>query len=196
MGPVDIDALVRSVLEQSPLRFTATTDRVDATPAFRLRAEAVAMAGWRTLEEMPGGLEIDEYDDRAVHVVGWDGARAAAAGRIVLPPGPLPTEDACGVRVHPEGRVVDVGRMVVAPGDRGPGHGVFGALLASLYLEVRRRGFEVACGMMSPAVRVMCRQLGITLELLGEDRSYWGDLRAPVRFDVRGSASSIRERWA
>jgi len=42
----------------------------------------------------------------------------------------------------------------------------------------------------------MCRQLGITLELLGEDRSYWGDLRAPVRFDVSASASSIRERWA
>jgi hypothetical protein len=73
---------------------------------------------------------------------------------------------------------------------------VFGALLASLYLEVRRRDFEVACGMMSPAVRVMCRQLGITLELLGEDRSYWGELRAPVRFEVGASSSSIRERWA
>jgi hypothetical protein len=91
---------------------------------------------------------------------------------------------------------VDVGRMVVASSDRTPRPGVFAALLSRLYGEVRARGFTVACGMMSPAARALVRHLGVRLELLGEDRVYWGEKRAPVRFEVDANAASLTERWS
>ena len=55
----------------------------------------------------------------AVHVVGWDGETAIATGRLVLPPGSLPTEDVCGIIVEPHGHVADVGRMTVARSHQG-----------------------------------------------------------------------------
>jgi hypothetical protein len=195
MGWGEVDALVASVVERSPLRFTVTEELSEAAWAFRLRADAVVAAGWRSRAELTELGESDAYDERAVHIIGWDGPNPVVTGRIVLPPGVLPTEDACGIRVAPVGRVADVGRMVVAPSHQRVTHGGFSALLARLYIEVRRRDFEAACGMMTPAVRVICRQLGVTLETLGPDRLYWGEARAPVRFDLGKSASHLQDRW-
>ena len=145
---------------------------------------------------MDGGREHDEFDGAAVHVLGWDGPTAACTGRLVLPPGPLPTEEACSLVIEPRGEVVDVGRMVVAPSHQDANHTTFVLLLGGLYLEVRRRGSRVACGMMSAPVRAMCRQLGFRLELLGPDRRYWHEVRAPVRFEVGRDAAGLVERWA
>jgi hypothetical protein len=72
---------------------------------------------------------------------------------------------------------------------------VFVALLARLYLEVRARGFDVACGMMSPRARALMRLLGLQIEMLGDDRLYWGEPRAPVRFSVMINATSLSTRW-
>jgi hypothetical protein len=141
------------------------------------------------------GRERDAYDDRSVHIVGWDGDSAIATGRIVLPPGPLPSEELCGIRIEPHGKVVEVGRMTVARSHQDPGHGLFVALLARLYLEVRARGYEVACGMMSPRARSLVRLLGLQLEILGEDRLYWGERRAPVRFQVTLNDAALTARW-
>ena len=45
--------------------------------------------------------------------------------------------------------------------------------------------------MMSPRVRSLVRLLGLQLEVLGDDRPYWGEPRAPVRFAVTVNAA----RW-
>jgi hypothetical protein len=85
--------------------------------------------------------------------------------------------------------------MTVARSHQGSNHSVFLALLARLYLEVRARGFDVACGMMSPRARALVRLLGLQIEMLGDDRLYWGELRAPVRFAVMINSDSLETRW-
>ena len=195
-GPVSLDALARNILTRSGYRFTLADDDDSRETAYCLRHDAVVDHGW--YDEVDGrdrGRERDGYDDRAIHLLGWDGEHAIATGRLVLPPGSLPTEDACGLIVEPRGGVVDVGRMTVARSHQGPGHPVFLALLAGLYLEVRARGFDVACGMMSPRARSLVRLLGLQLEMLGDDRRYWGELRAPVRFSVTINATPLSTRW-
>jgi hypothetical protein len=174
--------MVERLLASSPFEFRrAGEDERDL--CYRLRGDAVVERGWRTREELPDGVERDEYDDRAVHVLGWDGPTPMSTGRIVLPPG-LPTEDACGLRVEPVGRVVDVGRMCVASSHQGLEHAAFVGLLCALYLQVRELGFDVACGMMSPAARSLVGLLGLRLEPLGPERPYWDEPRAPVRFSL------------
>ena len=196
-GPVSLDALAHSILARSGYRFTLADDQAQQDAAYRLRHEAVIAAGWHrdSGDGLLEGRERDGYDARAIHVLGWDGEQPIATGRLVLPPGQLPTEEACGLAVEPRGKVVDVGRMTVAPGHQGPGHPVFLALLARLYLEVRARGFDVACGMMSARARSLVRLLGLQIEMLGEDRLYWGEPRAPVRFSVTINSTSITTRW-
>ena len=195
-GPVSLDALAQTILTRSEYRFTLADDETRAT-AYRLRHEAVVAQGWYH-DSRDGRLddrERDQYDGRAIHVLGWDGDRAIATGRLVRPPGSLPTEDACGLIVEPRGEVVDVGRMTVARRYQGPHHPVFLALLARLYLEVRARGFDVACGMMSPRARALVRMLGLQVEMLGDDRLYWGEPRAPVRFSVMINSTPLAARW-
>src|SRR5262249_57459014 len=124
------------------------------------------------------GVGGDRYDERAVAVIGWHGEAPVAAGRIVLPPGPLPTQDVCGVTVEPRGRVVDVGRMAVVPSHQSHRHAAFIALLARLYLEMRAREHDVACGIMSARARALLRQRGVRGEGPGPERPHSGGLRA------------------
>lgn len=190
-----LDRLVARMVTAGPLRFTVAERDEERDLAYRLRHDAVVSRAWARPEELDHGREHDAFDPTAVHVLGWDGPTAVCAGRLVLPPGPLPTEEACSLVVEPRGQVVDVGRMVVAPSHQDPNHTTFVLLLGGLYLEVRRRGFHVGCGMMSAPVRAMCRQLGFRLELLGPDRVYWHEVRAPVRFEVGRAAAGLVERW-
>ncbi|MGZ4639504.1 MAG: hypothetical protein ACXV2J_10665 [Actinomycetes bacterium] len=191
-----LDGLVARVLSAYPYRFTVAATPAERATAYRIRFGAVVAEGWAPAGAFPDGLEHDEYDDAAVHVVGWDGDNPVSAGRLVLPPGPLPTEQSCGLTVEPRGRVVDVGRMSVVPSYQTHRHAAFIALLCRLYLEMRASGYEVACGMMSPRVRGLLRQLGLQLEVLAPDRVYWGEPRAPVRFALTVNALSLGDRWS
>ena len=193
--PSSVDAVVADVLARFGCRFALADSNEDRAHAFRLRHEAVVERGWSE-RVAADGVECDEFDERAILIVGWEGDRPVATGRVVFPPGVLPTEVAAGIVVEPVGEVVDVGRLVVAASFRTPRAGVFVALLSRLYGEVRARGFTVACGMMSPAARALVRHLGVRLEVLGHDRVYWGEMRAPVRFDVDANAVSLTERWS
>jgi N-acyl-L-homoserine lactone synthetase len=157
-----------------------------------LRRAAVTERGWGSADD---AFERDEFDDTAVHVVGRRDGQPICCGRLVLPPGPLPTEVACGIAVEPAGKVVDVGRMTVAASVRRADRGVFLSLLAALYLETRKRGYVTGCGMMAPNVRSLLRHLGVGLEVLGADRPFLGELRAPVRFEVAVHGAGVLERW-
>jgi hypothetical protein len=190
-----LDGLVARVLDQYPYRFTLPLTPDDRQVAFRVRAAAAVASGWRSASDLPDGLEQDSFDTAAVQVVGWDDGVAVCAGRLVLPPGPLPTEVACDIVVRPHHRVVDVGRMCVAPSYQSYRHAAFVALLCRLYLEMRSRGYEVACGMMSPRVRTLIGQLGVRVQQLGADRDYWGEVRAPVRFELMANTRTLQRRW-
>jgi hypothetical protein len=191
---VSTDEIVRGLLAGSALRFTVVDDPAARRLAFALRGDAVLEGGWGIGDR--DGLDRDADDDGAVIVVGWRGDVAVATGRIVLPPGPLPTEVECGITVQPAGHVVDVGRMVVAPAERGWHGATFVGLLAALYVEMRRHGHRVATGMMSRDVRGLVRLLGVQLEVLGPDRASNGALRCPVRFSCDDQVETLAVRWS
>lgn len=189
-----LDGLVGRVLSTYPFQFTVAAGEADRLVAFRIRGQVVADAGWST-DVLADGVERDEFDADAVHLIGWDGVEPICTGRLVLPPASLPTEVACGIVVEPAGRVVDVGRMAVLPSRRSVEHAVFVALLCRLYLEMRNRGYEVACGMMSFRTRRLMRLLGLQLDELAPERGYWGEPRAPVRFELMANTATITDRW-
>lgn len=180
-----LDGLVARVLQAYPYRFTVATTSADKAVAFGLRGRVVG-----------ADEDRDGYDDVAVHVIGWADDVAVSTGRLVFPPHPLPTEEACGLVVEPAGQVVDVGRMCVAPEYRSYRHAAFIALLCRLYREMRDARYGVACGMMAPPVRRLLGQLGLTLEQLAPDRAHLGEDRAPVRFSLMANGTSLPSRWS
>ena len=186
-----LDGLAHDVVRRYGYRFTLATTPAERAVAYRIRYHAVVERAWAPAAALDDELERDGYDEAAVHVVGWAGDAPVSTGRLVLPPGPLPTEDAWGIVVEPRGAVVDVGRMCVASGHQGDRHAAFVALLARLYLEMRAGGYEIACGAMSASARALVRLLGLRLEVIGEEREHWGELRAPVRFTLAANATSI-----
>lgn len=195
-APGLLDDLAGRILDISPYRFTVAVRPDDGSTAYRIRALASVAAGWARPEDFPDGMERDEFDDVAVHVLGWDGAAPVCTGRLVFPPGPLPTEVACGLVVEPRGRVVDVGRMAVLRSHQTFGHGAFLALLCQLYREARTAGFDVACGMMAAPARSLVSRLGLRLEQLGPERVHHGQPRAPVRFLLASNVEPLVDRWA
>jgi len=183
MDGVPLDGLVTRMLTRSPFEYRVAAGDSERAIAYRLRGSAVLDRGWCTAADVPGGMERDGYDDHAVQVIGWDGDVAMSTGRVVLPPG-LPTEEACGIVVEPRGGVVDVGRMCVARSHQSLEHAALVGLMCRLYLVMREQGFRVACGMMSAPARALMRLFGLQLEILGPERAYWAESRAPVRFSL------------
>ena len=189
MEGVPLDGLVTRMLGLSPFDYRVAADDAEREIAYRLRGTAVLERGWRDVR-LSDGRESDAYDERAVQVIGWDGDVAMSTGRVVLPPG-LPTEDACGLVVEPPGQVVDVGRMCVAASHQSLEHAAFIGLMCRLYLVMREHGFSFACGMMSAPARTLMGQFGLRLELLGPERTYWSEPRAPVRFSLMSGAGLL-----
>ena len=183
MDGLPLDALITRMLARSPIDYRVAADDSEREIAYRLRGSAVIDRGWCPAGDLPGGMERDGYDGRAVQVIGWDGNVAMSTGRVVLPPG-LPTEEACGIVVEPRGEVVDVGRMCVARDYQDLEHAALIGLMCRLYLTMREHGYRVACGMMSPPARAMMGLFGLQLEILGPERTYWNESRAPVRFSL------------
>jgi hypothetical protein len=180
---VPLDALITRMLARSPFDYRVAAGDSEREIAYRLRGGAVLDRRWCTAGDLPGGLERDDFDDRAIQVIGWDGDVAMSTGRVVLPPG-LPTEEACGIVVEPRGGVVDVGRMCVARSHQGLEHAALIGLMCRLYLVMREQGFQVACGMMSAPARALMGLFSLQLEILGPERVYWNESRAPVRFSL------------
>jgi len=183
MDGVPLDGLVARMLARSPFDYRVAADDSEREVAYRLRGSAVLDRGWCAVGDLPGGLERDEYDDHAIQVIGWDGDVPMSTGRVVLPPR-LPTEEACGIVVEPRGGVVDVGRMCVARSHQSLEHAALIGLMCRLYLAMREQGFRDACGMMSAPARALMRLFGLQLEILGPERAYWNEPRAPVRFSL------------
>src|SRR4051794_32439553 len=106
-----LDGLAQALLVRAaPAQFDLADLRDQKQAAYRLRFDTVVAEGWATAEEFPDGLERDEFDERALHVLGRDGGRLIAVARLVFPePGrSLPTQREFDVRMEAAERVVDI----------------------------------------------------------------------------------------
>jgi N-acyl-L-homoserine lactone synthetase len=182
------DELAGSLLHRAlPVRFDLARAPDELEAVFRLRGRISVERGWRRPEELPDGLEMDEYDDEhAAQIAGWDGPRLAATARVVYPVAGrlLPTEAAFGILAEPAGRVVDAGRLIVAPEQRDDRHRVLGGLAASIWTAMVARGYRWAAVALSQPMVDLCRTLGFDVTLLGPPRLYWGDERFPARLSA------------
>src|SRR4029077_10712692 len=68
----------------------------------RLRHEQVVGHGWASPDDLPGGVERDEYDPFAVQVGAWAGATLVGEMRLVLPAAGrrLPVEEAFDIHIE------------------------------------------------------------------------------------------------
>jgi N-acyl-L-homoserine lactone synthetase len=186
-GAAALDRLAERLLAAAaPLRVDVARDARELEAVFRLRYEHVVAEGWARADELPEGLERDAFDGDATQIAAWDGEALVGTLRLVLPSEGrrLPVEEAFGVVLEPRGRVVDVGRLLIAERHRGePAHRAWGALFARCWLEARAAGFTVLGGTATAGLVERFRALGLAFEILGPAQAYWGEERHPVRLD-------------
>jgi N-acyl-L-homoserine lactone synthetase len=187
------DRVAERAIESVPQRLGTASSEEEVVEVLRLRYRTVVEMGWARPEQLPDGIERDEDDDRAVHVVARDGERLAGSARVVLPREgrPLPVEREFGVRARPGD--VEVGRTIIVPRLRGDArHALVLALFARCWLEMRSRGLTELISAVPPRLIEVYRSLGFTVLELGAAIEHWGEERLPVRFDVVGSAPELR----
>jgi N-acyl-L-homoserine lactone synthetase len=177
-----------------PLRFEEAAGERDREEAFRLRYRAVVEVGMAEVADRRDGLEADPFDASAVHILGWDGDRAIATCRLVLPtPGErLPLQTAFDLQLAPGDPVVEWGRVVVDPEYRGDGHSVFLGLAAQGWRSMRSRGFSAALGATPQRLVALFEALGFSITVLGPPRLYWGEERVPFLCEGRTTAPGLR----
>jgi N-acyl-L-homoserine lactone synthetase len=181
-----MDTLAHTLVARAaPVHFglARTADEKEAT--YRLRAQAVLAHGRAGPETVPGGIERDRYDERALHLAGWDGQRMVTAGRLVFPVAgdTLPTEEHFQFTSPIPGGCVNLDRMVVAPDHADPGHRIFIALAFHGWIELRRHGFSAFVGVVTPGMLRLYQRIGFQVQPIGEPRIYWGEERLPCLFD-------------
>lgn len=188
---------VQFIEMNQPLRFTLVTTPDELLQLYRLRYEVALEQGWITHQEMPDGVEKDVYDDTAVHLAAWDGAQVAATTRLVFPAPTrnLPTEAAFDLKIEPLGRIVDVGRTVVAPAYRDARqHRLLRGVIAQVWLEVTQRGFVDFCAALSADMLARYHSVGFEFYTLAEAKPYWGQPRYPCKFDLIRTAQDLITR--
>jgi N-acyl-L-homoserine lactone synthetase len=194
-----IDAVAaQGLIIAAPICFGVAQSLKEKEATFRLRYAVSIERGYARPEEMPGELEQDEYDDHAVHIVGWHGDRLATTARLVFPEPRirLPTEAAFDVGIEPRGHVADMGRVIVAREFSETQHRILAGLMAFCWTQVRARGFVHVCAAFASSASIrLYRRMGFQITRLAPPRQYWGEERYPVRFDVLGSAPNLIHRW-
>jgi N-acyl-L-homoserine lactone synthetase len=193
-----VDEVARAVIQKAqPVHFETARDEEQRRAAYRLRCEVVIERGWANPEDLPDGLEQDEFDRSAVHILGWHAGRLVATSRIVFPsPGlELPTERAFGITVEPKGQVADMSRQIARPLDGMQSHRIFAGLLGKTWLEIRKGGFALISGDFTNSVQRLYQIMGFEVTRLGPAREFWGETRYPILVDVAKAASKLRTLW-
>jgi N-acyl-L-homoserine lactone synthetase len=193
-----VDNLSRDfILSLDILRFDIARDESQRELVYRLRYQTIIDRGWAQPGDMPDGMEHDHYDEKAIHIVGWDGNKLATTSRIVLPEEGLilPTEEAFHIQIEPRGRVADMGRQIVAREYSSIKHKVFAALLARTWLEIRAHGYSLVGGDFTPAMLRLYRIMGFDVKQLGPAQPFWGEERFPIMVDIAKSMMALMERW-
>jgi hypothetical protein len=111
------------------LRFEVLTDPADLIQAFKLRYLAYSECGFISPDDFPLGLEVDRFDDRAVHFI----ARCESSGEVVgytrlLMGKPAQMEDLLDIsdyRFRYNDCICEMSRLIVYPkGQRYVGRGL------------------------------------------------------------------------
>ena len=168
----------------SALWFGRASSVEERREVFALRAAAVIEAGWVEPDDLPEGLERDELDARATHLVAVSGGRVVGTLRVAWDRDDVEAQ----LRMHEvelpvEGTMI-LGRLVVdrpwRPRSREVTVGLYGELVR-LALEVGvRRGVSFVT---ESAIR-WYRLGGIPLKVIGPPREVTGASRSPAVFDV------------
>jgi predicted GNAT family N-acyltransferase len=176
------DRALQALRQAAPLRFRVAETAAEVEAIHRLRFRTVIERGWGSVEDFPDGQERDTYDRRSVHIGGWNGEVVVAAARMVLPEAGarMPTEEAFDLSLGNYGRLVDIGRLCVAPAYRDIKGRVLLGLLGRIWLEMRSRGFATACGILTPFIARMYRRWDLEAIPLGVSRCYWEAERFPA----------------
>ncbi|MFN8527715.1 MAG: GNAT family N-acyltransferase [Anaerolineae bacterium] len=194
-----VDQLAQLMIARNaPVCYGTAETAQQRTAAYRLRSQALIDRGFASPSDFQDGLEHDSFDERGIHILGWDETgEVIAAGRIVLPEAGLllPTEAAFGLIVEPRGQVFDVGRFVVAHHFSNRANLCFVGLLAFAWLVARRHGYHLACGTASASMLRYYRRIGFTFNALAPPRRYFGEERTPYRPDVVGSLETLMKAW-
>jgi predicted GNAT family N-acyltransferase len=178
-----LDALAGVLLRRAaPVQFDQAESAATREAAYRLRFATVVEERWANAADFADGLERDEFDEEAAHVIGRHSDRVIAVARLVFPqPGrALPTEREFELPLQPAGGIVDIGRAIVVKDYRSAEHTLFGALLARCWLLIRERGYQNLCGAASGARLMRYQEFGLPLRIVGPSRRYWGEDRYPV----------------
>jgi hypothetical protein len=193
----NLDHLARlAIARVAPVRYGVAGSDSAREAVYRLRHRAVVERGWATPDDLCGGLERDEDDERAVLIGGWDGDELVAAARLIFPAPArrLPVEAVYDLVVEPRGQVVHVDRVTVARERSDSGSRVLLGLIGRCWLEMREHGFHVCAGIDSAGTIRLYRRLGFAVTVLGPARRYWDEERYPVRFDPTAEVATIRGR--
>lgn len=193
------DEFTQQFMALSPdIRWTTAQSAEERESIYRARYEEVIRQGWAAPEDMPDGLEHDEYDDEALQMAGWDGDQMIIVGRLAFPSTgrALPTEASYEIEIAPHGQVVDAGRAILLHADRSdPKHKLFLGLMSLAWHEMRARGYYHVCATMTRSMLRLYRLMGIHWVVLGEPRPYWGELRYPCKYDlVQTVQSFVKQR--
>ncbi|NDJ78133.1 MAG: hypothetical protein GYB65_17935 [Chloroflexi bacterium] len=192
------DAFTQQFMRLSPnVHFALAQTPKEREAIYRMRYAEVIQKGWAKPEDMPDGLECDEYDDEALHMVGWEDERMVIVGRLVFPSPhrPLPTEAEYGLEITPSQQVVDTGRAILFQAERSDAqHKLFLGLMSFAWQEMRKRGYCHVCASMTASMLRLYRLMSIHWDVLGEARDYWGKPRYPCKYNLVETARSFMKR--
>jgi hypothetical protein len=193
-GDILAAQLVRAV---APFQLRVATTPSERDAILRLRYAVVVEHGWAEATNMPDGLEHDAFDEEALHLGAWDGAILAGTIWLVFPqPGRLlPTEEAYGMRIPPDGRVVDASRIAIDRRYRSASHQLLMALSAQSWLEMRACGYQELAATAKEDILALVQALGFNTQVLRSAQWYCGEPRVPFRFDMPATLRGLAEHW-
>jgi N-acyl-L-homoserine lactone synthetase len=176
------DFAARVLSSITPLKVGVAGSKHEIEAVFRLRYEVVVHRQWGRPEDFPERLERDSFDDRALQIGVWKDGELVGTTRLVTPQEGkrVPVEETFGIELGHRDRLIDMGRTCRKPGIRDAGQKIIWGLLAQSWIEARALGFTEICGCFSSAMIRFYRRFGLRIEILGQARQHWGELRFPV----------------
>jgi len=175
--------------------FKVADSEYELENAYRLRYKVYCEEKrWLKSEDYPGGIEKDEYDDKAVHVIAFDEEFRIVGNMRILQKedfGKLPFEN------HPSlaGRKVDVpdmaelSRFVIRTG--GDSLMLAKGLLRAIYHTCVKLGIWNCIDICEPSLIRLVSKFNVYFEPLAPPSMYYGGFTQPALLDIR----EMQEKW-
>jgi hypothetical protein len=178
-----IDAATEHMLQHlKPVEFRLARTRAEREAAYRLRYQAIIERGWEPPIELTNGLESEDIDEEAHHLIGWLDGHAIANCRITSPkPGrPLPLEQLLGIQLQPVGAVAQFDRLCIDRAYAGRRSELLLGVICAAWQFVHRWGFRYIAGFFSLSMMRLYGRFGLEAAPIGPARFYWGEERYPA----------------